>query len=172
MKIKKAISVAFSGHRTFKSMPTDTDLFADPNEHNSEAISRRLRQTITTLYDEGYRHFLCGMAEGFDLLAAEAVKELRDDLPGLRLTAVIPFPGQATGFDHQTRERYDDMLAGCDNAVTICNSYAKDCFHRRNDYMIDNSSVLVCYFNGSKGGTEYTVKRALKAGSRIINLNH
>lgn len=170
MKIGKALSVAFSGHRTFKTTPPDSDLFADPEDRAPAAVRQRLRQTVTMLYDEGYRHFLCGMAEGFDLLAGEAVIELRRDLPDVRLTAVIPFPAQAAGFDHETRERYDEVLAGCDSVVTICPAYNTECFHRRNDYLTDHSDVLVCYFNGSKGGTAYTVKRALKAKMRVINL--
>lgn len=170
MKIEKALSVAFSGHRTFKTTPMDGDLFASSQEYIPASLTQRLRQTVMLLYDEGFRHFLCGMAEGFDLLAAEAVMGLRGDLTGLQLTAVIPFPEQAARFDRQTRDRYDNVLACCDNTVTICNSYSMDCFHRRNDYLTDNSDVLVCYFNGSKGGTAYTVRRALKAGSRVINL--
>lgn len=170
MKIEKALSVAFSGHRTFKNISPDNDLFAGPGDRTPAAVSQRVRETVMALHGEGYRHFLCGMAEGFDLLAAEAVIELKRDLPELRLVAVIPFPGQAAGFDIRTRERYDGIVACCDDTVTICHSYGTDCFHRRNDHLIDHSDVLVCYFNGSKGGTAYTVRRALKARLRVINL--
>jgi len=36
--------------------------------------------------------------------------------------------------------------------------------------MVDNSSKLICYYNGSGGGTGYTVDYAEKHSVPIINL--
>ena len=51
--------MAFTGHRTYNGTANDL-----------------LRATISELYTEGARHFRVGMAEGFDLAAAEIVVEL------------------------------------------------------------------------------------------------
>jgi hypothetical protein len=41
----------------------------------------------------------------------------------------------------------------------------------RNDYLVENSSVLVAWFDGQpRGGTAYTVRRARRKGVRIENL--
>ena len=61
-------TVAFTGHRTYCG-----------------EASAALAAAIRGLHAHGFRTFLCGMAVGFDLAAAEAVLELRDSLPGLRL---------------------------------------------------------------------------------------
>ena len=63
-------TVAFTGHRTYCG-----------------EASAALAAAIRGLHAHGFRTFLCGMAVGFDLAAAEAVLELRDSLPGLRLVA-------------------------------------------------------------------------------------
>ncbi len=170
MKSEKSKTVAFSGHRSFKMNACGGSLFDDPGRHDAAAIPQRLRETVRKLAAEGYTDFLCGMAEGFDLMAGEAVVDARDEFPGLRLTAVVPFPGQAAGLDGGVRETYDRVLAAADHKIVVCPEYGADCFHRRNDLLADRSSVLVCCYNGAKGGTRYTVKRALVNGSKIINL--
>ena len=145
-------------------------LFASPGDRDPEAILRRLTAIVRELAQDGFTDFLCGMAEGFDLMAGEAVLSLREEFPQLRLTAVIPFPGQADGFAAATRELYERVLSAADEKITVCPQYSADCFHRRNDYLVYNASALVCYYNGSKGGTQYTVRRALRNGLRVINL--
>ena len=168
----KSITACFSGHRELK--PAVDDLFSGSSYRDQEEFEAVLREkahdAVRRLYSEGYRIFLCGMAEGFDMLAGEVVLELAGELPGMELTAVIPHPGQAYGFGAAAKERYAKLLEGAAQKITVCPNYRPDCFHRRNDYLADNGSALVCFYNGSKGGTQYTVKKALKEGLRIINL--
>ena len=38
----------------------------------------------------------------------------------------------------------------------------------RNDYMLNNSSLLIALYNGSNGGTKYTITKANKLGIRTI----
>ncbi|MCL2561201.1 MAG: DUF1273 domain-containing protein [Rikenellaceae bacterium] len=166
MEREKSRTAAFSGHRTFKMGRT---LFGAAGACDGD-MAVRLCETLTALAEEGYTDFLCGMAEGFDLLAAEAVVAVRRDYPAVRLTAVVPFPEQARAFGVQTRERYEDLLAAADSVEVISPRYTADCFHRRNDWLVAHASVLICYYNGSRGGTQYTVRRALAGGLRIINL--
>lgn len=54
-------TVAFTGHRTYDGQ-----------------AAAALRATVGELYARGFRTFLCGMAMGFDLAAAEAVLACRD----------------------------------------------------------------------------------------------
>lgn len=167
MEIDKTRTVAFSGHRSFKMAARD-NLFSPNND--AAGLAMRISQAIRQLHASGYDTFLCGMAEGFDLMAGLEVLKLRDEFPEIRLFAIIPFPGQADSFSQKTRNTYDYILAKADCQTTICPYYSQDCFHRRNDFLIDNCSVLACYYNGSKGGTAYTVKRALKYRIRVINI--
>lgn len=169
MKIDKNKTVAFSGHRSFKMANTQGNLFGS-DETTDAALSGRIDVEIRKLIARGYDTFLCGMAEGFDLLAGERVAALGEEFPDIRLIAVVPHPGQADRFDAQSRARYDALAARAYATVTLCSHYRADCYHRRNDYLVDNSTALVCYYNGSKGGTEYTVKRAMRMGVTVINV--
>lgn len=63
-KYIKANSVAFSGHRTIA-------------EDRKDEIRKKLRGKIRLLYAMGITNFYCGMALGFDMLAAEEVISLK-----------------------------------------------------------------------------------------------
>ncbi|MBQ7856576.1 MAG: DUF1273 family protein [Alistipes sp.] len=146
--------VAFTGHRSYNG------------EHNVS-----LRRTIIELYNEGYDTFLCGMAIGFDMIAAEVLLDLRKMLPHLRLICVIPFEGQQESFSPDKRERFNAIVAQADSVITLQPKYSVGAYHGRNDYLVSNASVVVAYFTGESGGTAYTVKRAVKMGRRLINLH-
>ncbi len=160
----KSITASFSGHRSFKMAAPG--LFA----RTPDEIRSRLDKILRTLIEEGYTDFMCGMAEGFDIMAGEAVAGLRRRFPWIRLIAVLPFPDQSRGFDADVKIRYDALLELADETVVVRPHYTTDCFYARNDYLVDNSSVLVCYYNGSQGGTRYTVRRALDRMMRVENI--
>lgn len=161
MKTDKNITVAFTGHRSNRIATEKV------------ALINEIENTITDLYFKGYRHFMTGMAEGFDLLTAEAVLKIRNLHTNIKLITVIPFTGQARQFSDEDKKRYGIIFQQCDESVLIADRYFTGCFHRRNDYLIDNSSFVVSYFDGTpKGGTYYTVNRAKKIQTPIINLKN
>ena len=213
-------TVAFTGHRTYDGQ-----------------AAAALRTTVGELYARGFRTFLCGMAMGFDLAAAEAVLACRDSqtasvlspaaasaavppasalspaaasaaafpsvaasaavppasafspavdsvsaffpephsphmpMPGLRLVAVIPFRGQESRFPAADRERFRRVLAAADHSVTLSPSYHAGCYAVRNNYLVEHAALLVAWYDGSPGGTHYTVRRALVRGLEFINLH-
>ncbi len=116
-----------------------------------------LRRVTERLYAEGYRCFITGMSWGFDLAAGLAVaesKRLHDDL-----------------FEGRWAEAYDAVLAAADERVCVCDSKSPSSYMRRNDYLVDNSALLVAWYDGSpRGGTAYTVKRARRMRMTVINL--
>ena len=92
-KYIKANSVAFSGHRTIA-------------EDRKDEIRKKLRGKIRLLYAMGITNFYCGMALGFDMLAAEEVISLKVELPNLKLIAVIPYDGQNERWSAREQDRY------------------------------------------------------------------
>lgn len=146
--------VAFTGHRTYRGEAGD-------------ALSR----TLEELHARGFRTFLSGMALGFDLAAAEAVLALRERCPEVRLIAAIPFPEQARRFPRDERVRYERVLAAADEAEVITPTYHPGCYAVRNNFLVDHARVLVAWYDGSPGGTRYTVGRALARGRELVNLH-
>lgn len=161
-------SVAFTGHRTFKMQRGAPSLFDRPE--SPQALRERLSHLLRGLIEQGYTRFLSGMAEGFDLLAAEAVLALRVEYPNIQLVAVIPFAGQAQHFAPEVRKRYQAVLEQANQTITLSQHYSTDCFHRRNDYLVEQADLLVAYYNGTQGGTAYTVRLANRHGITVINL--
>ena len=58
-------TVAFSGYRTEK-LP-----------ENIDPIRINLKNAVAECIEDGYNSFLCGMADGFDLMSAEIVLEFK-----------------------------------------------------------------------------------------------
>lgn len=149
----RPITVAFTGHRRYAG-------------ESDEA----LRGLVRRLYGEGYRIFWSGMARGFDLAAAEAVAELRGELPGLRLHCAVPWAGQAGRFALLDRGRHAALLAAADEAVVLAEGYSPRCCLLRDEYMVDRASVVAAWYDGRPGGTRYTWEYARRRGCRRINL--
>lgn len=157
-KYDKSLSACFSGHRIIPSF-------------HLKRVERLLRTAIISAYAEGCRNFFCGMAMGYDLLAAEAVLSLQPKLTGLQLIAVIPYRGQTERWSDAMKSQYDDVLYNANDTVILSEHYYQGCLLRRNDYMVAHSSRLIAWHNGNpKGGTFYTCRMAETNGLTVINL--
>ena len=158
MDFNKLKSAAFTGHRFV------------PYAHRG-IIKHRLNLGIRNAYRLGVRNFYCGMAVGFDMMAAECVLGLKAELEDITLIAVVPFRGQEARFGASDKLHYHQLLGKADKVVVLSEKYFKGCLLRRNDFMLENSSRLIAYYNGDeKGGTFYTCRRAEGRGLPIFNL--
>lgn len=157
--------MAFTGYRSSKMFRG-----CDDPQLRGEQIRHRLSGQIIRLIGEGYDTFLSGMAEGFDMIAAEEVVRLQHDYPHIGLIAVIPFRGQCERYSHSDKERYDELLVQARERIVLSDAYHVSCFFRRNDFLVDNASQLICYYDGQSGGTRYTVQRAQRSKLSITNI--
>lgn len=134
------------------------------------ALKQRLADAVEAAYEEGYRHFLCGMAQGCDLYFCECVLALRDRHPDVTVEAAIPCPTQADSWPPAQRERYRRLVEACDFETLVSERYTSSCMFRRDRYMVDHASLLIAAFDGSAGGTRYTVEYAMRRGLDIVDL--
>lgn len=153
MCILRENTCAFTGHRQL-----------------GEDFDRQLlERVITGLVKRGTDTFLCGMARGFDLAAAEIVLKLKA-IYNVKLVACIPYEGQADYFSSSDRESYHNILQYCDEKIVFSKGYNRYCMFARDRYMAENCSVLVCYLRKSSGGTYYTVNYAKNLEVKIIEI--
>ncbi|MBE6211888.1 MAG: DUF1273 domain-containing protein [Rikenellaceae bacterium] len=150
---KRETTACFTGHRTYDG------------SRNEE-----LKAAVRELYVRGYRTFLCGMAMGFDLAAAECALSLRNELKGLRIVSVVPFGDMQRKFSIEQQALYNHIITEADEVITLATNYSANVYALRNNYLVDNSSAVIAYFTGAKGGTAYTVRRAVKSLSLIVNI--
>ena len=110
------------------------------------------------------------MAIGFDIEAAEVTLKLRQELHGIRVVAVVPFEGMQRGFAKSWHSRFNYITQNADEVITLAPKYSSEVYATRNNFLVDNSSAVIAYFTGDKGGTAYTVRRAVKKLAYIINI--
>lgn len=160
----RSITCAFTGHRP-RALPWG-DNEGDPR---CLAVKERLDEAVARAYDLGYRHFICGMAQGSDLYFGEAVVRLRLIYPDLSLEGAVPFPDQCKRWPTADQKRYYDLLDRCNMETLIQQSYTPQCMHRRNRYMVDHASRLIAIYNGlgERGGTLSTLNYAMEQGVKI-----
>jgi len=155
----KESTCCFTGHRPVKlpwGMRED-----DPR---CLALKEELAARLEGIYQAGYRHFICGMAIGCDMFFAEAVLALRDVHGDVTLEAAIPCGSQPDRWNRAQRERYNRLLDRCNNVKLMQIGYTPDCMQRRNQYMVDRSSLLLACFDGRPGGTMNTILYAQRQG--------
>ena len=157
-KFSRAATAAFSGHR-----------FIDASQR--EHVKKRLSSAVLDAYGNGIRNFISGFAIGFDMMAAEVVAALKQTHPDITLTAAIPFNGQASRFGFYDRKRYDRLLEVADEVIMLSDSYYPRCFLERDEFMVNNASCLIAYYDGrEKGGTFYTIRKATAQNIPIVNV--
>ncbi len=158
--IDKQYSVCFSGYRSHK--------FSDLDDLH--AIRANLSKKILQCVQEGYHTFLSGMADGFDMMAAEEVVKIKLSQPHVKFVAVIPC--------HNWREisiQEQEIFNQADNLIAIAERVGTKAYHARNRYLVDNASVLICYYSAvttaqKGGGTKYTINYATQNKLEIINI--
>ncbi len=153
----KRHNVCFSGYRLHK--------FPDLNQ--LPAIQAKLACVMQDCVQKGFHTFSVGMADGFDIMAAEEVVKLKELYPNITFVAVIPCHNwrEFTPYEEHIMKQADSIIAVAEKATTKS-------YHRRNRYLVDTSSTLICYHDKSPGGTQYTVNYATSQGLEIINICH
>ncbi|MBR1890426.1 MAG: DUF1273 family protein [Clostridia bacterium] len=164
-EIDKSLSdknVCFTGHRSQK-LPWGF------NENDVRCIITRLKvyKSILRAIENGKRHFISGMALGFDMMCAEIVLELKKRNKGIILECAIPCKGQESRWPIDEQKRYKKILKRADKIRCIYDSYTPECLHERNQYMVNVSSQVIALFDGKPGGTKKTIDYAKQIGKEI-----
>ena len=134
------------------------------NQQNANYLA-----AVQAAYEQGFRHFLCGMARGCDFWFCEAVLELRKRHEEVSLEAVIPYAGQTDRWSEEDRERYRRLLSCCNYKTTLQETYSAGCMYRRNRYLVDHAALLIAVHDGLTGGTQQTMAYAMRRGIEIMD---
>lgn len=149
-------SCCFTGHRP-------TKLNADEKD-----IRAKLAEEIRKAADEGIDTFITGMATGVDTWAAEEVLKLKKEKCNIQLVCAVPFKGVERKRTQEEKELFYSILKEASHVEYICPGFTKWCFYDRNRWMVDRAGRLIAVFNGTHGGTEYTINYAKENGREIV----
>ncbi len=149
-------TVCFSGHRP--------DAFSEESVFgfsSTALLKTMLAGCIEIAIQDGYRYFVDGLAEGVDMWAADYLlyRKAHGTTP-LHLIGVEP----CEGYLANRRSGIVEMMAYVEqvDALGTIPMHGQYGFLRRNDYMLEHSSRLICIIQKTKGGTAYTLKEAQK----------
>ena len=166
MAIETSRTCCFTGHR-----PDKLPWGPDERDPRCAALKRSLLREVEGLYRRGFRHFISGMAMGCDLYFAEAALELREKYPELSVEGAVPCPTQAERWPEPLRRRWRDILDQCDLETVVQQNYDRYCMLRRDRYMVDRSAAVLAVFDGTPGGTQYTLNYAMDKKLAILLLD-
>ena len=129
-----------------------------------------LKKEIRAAVADGFQTFISGMARGVDLWAAEIVLALRDEGAAVRLICASPYRGFESRWSWEWQERYRRVMERADLVRFICPGYSRDCFQRRNQWMVDHSARVIAVYNGQPSGTRNTIEYARRCEVPVVLL--
>lgn len=125
MEIKKEKTAAFVGSTT-------NEILSGRNDTNLlNVLMTETYLLVASLYQQGFRTFLCGESDGFEKIAAEAVRSFQREKEDVELITVQP---------------------------------------QKTDFLLADSSQLVCYFGNNDNDTMRIYGRAKTESIPAINL--
>lgn len=170
-------SACFTGHRPDKLGGYDM------NNPTILKLKDKLTEVIRHLIvDEGITRFITGGALGTDQVAFKRVHDLKADYPHIQNILAVPFKDQSAAWPDRSRLLYNKVVELADEVVYVdtLDDYEFDrvpvgAYHAakmqlRNNYMVDNSRIVIAVYDGTKGGTENCVKYARRKNRAIYTL--
>ena len=129
MEIIKEKTAAIAGSHTAEilSVRNDTNLL--------NVLFTETYLLVASLYQQGFRTFLCGMSDGFETIAADAVRRFQKEKTDIELVTV----------QSDSEMPWDE-------------------------YLLANSSLLICYCDHHDDDTMRIFERAEKEGMPATNL--
>ena len=151
--------VSFAGHR-----PDKLGGYKVPNP----TYVRVCQQIEKTLLEIKPEKVISGMALGIDQWAAFIAHKL-----GIPFLAAIPFINQESKWPEASQRAYKNLLSKASEKVIVSEgAYAPIKMQIRNEWMVNNSDLLIAVYNGDKtGGTANCVNYAKQCQKPIIIIN-
>ena len=136
--------VTFCGHSEF---------------YGDEDVKLWLHETVERLILEGADDFLLGGYGGFDACAASVVWELKKQYLAIRSTLVLPYLDRKVDVT-----KYDGTLY-----PPLENVPRRLAISKRNEYMVNESEIVVAYVTHDWGGAATMLRYAKRKKKAIIN---
>ncbi|MBQ5590665.1 MAG: DUF1273 family protein [Clostridia bacterium] len=121
----------------------------------------KLKNEIEALICSGYKRFLFGGMGCFDLICAKCVYKLKQKYSNVTSALVIPY----LTFNIEEDYLYDEIIY----PNNFEKYYFKAAIIKRNEFLVDNSSIAICFVKYN-GGAKRTYEYALKKGIKVLNL--
>ena len=156
---------AITGHR-----PKSFEFGYNEDDIRCTNLKEKIKTEILRAIDNGVDTFYTGGSLGVDTWAAEIVLSLKNDYD-IRLILVLPGRTQHLKWPKSAQARYLDVIDVADEIIYMYNGpgfFDLQYMILRNEYLINNTDMLISVYNGKKSGTSNIVNFAIKQKKRII----
>lgn len=172
LTIDKSTTCCFTGHRG-----RDLPFGGDVSKQGVRNLISTIQLVCAQAYNEGYRTFITGMAEGADIMCGSVVMDMMNlkEFSDIRLICAMPYKEQRKELKKPADRYIHSLLLDRAEAVVITGQ-AEDRgrYKARNRFMVEHSSALIAVYKSkqSGSGTLQTINMAKKAGlaTHIIEL--
>lgn len=150
--------ISITGHR-----PKDLPYKYEDNNPFEKWVKKQLKLKFKEF---GATKIISGMALGVDTFAADVALEMN-----IPLLAAIPFVGQEKMWLASSIKKYNDILSKASEKVIVSEgSYTASKMQIRNQWMVDNSNILIGVYNGSKTGGTYNCLTYAHSENKIVSI--
>ena len=157
------MNICLTGHRPDKLYGYNL------NNKNWDILKEKLKDILRQYNPE---NAISGMALGCDTIFALAILELKEEGYPINLICAVPFKGQENAWSDIDKRRYKIILEQADFVEIVSDKpYSAYLLQKRNEYMVDNSDLVIAVWDGSSGGTKNCVDYAKKKNKDILYIN-
>ena len=144
--------VSFIGHREVENF-----------FHVEQEVDSIVRELIKT---KEYIEFYVGRNGEFDILVASVIKRAKRDLGGCNSSLILVIPYSVAEMEAYEKY-YDDILY----PPELYNVHYKCAITKRNEWLVENSDLLIAYVTHDKGGAAHCLKKAIERNIEIRLVN-
>ncbi|WP_071459925.1 DUF1273 domain-containing protein [Bacillus massilinigeriensis] len=135
-----------------------------PDDPASRYIKAALYKQIESLIEEGLQWVVISGQPGVELWAAEAVFELQNLYPELKLSIITPFLNQEEKWSDKNKEWYESILYCSDHVDSVTRKpYEKPWqLKAANEFIVKKTDALILLYDMEKEGTPKYLYEAAK----------
>lgn len=133
---------------------------------NNKAFLKLVKIAEDWIHTNKPEKIISGMAQGWDQALAQAAVNC-----GIPFIAALPFKGQEIRWSQKSQRYYNRLLSKAEQIVYVCDEgYEAYKMQLRNEWMVDNSNLVLAMWDGTTGGTLNCLKYAYANQIKVINL--
>lgn len=163
-------TACFTGHR-----PGNYGHYDIKHEKNKPIIKALMNTIELAIKQENIHRFISGGALGVDTLAFYSAHKLKEKYLDIKNILSLPFEQQDKIWSVEQKKWYRKMIELADEVIYVdtldgykidgltVGEYHPAKMQKRNEYMVDNSFVVIAFWDGSNGGTGNCVRYARKS---------
>ena len=142
--------VSFIGHR-------EVDRFRDVESCVEEIIKNLIQE-------KEYVEFYIGRNGEFDIMVASVIKRAKRDFGDANNSLILVLPYPIANMD-MMEKYYDEIYLPLNNKT-----HFKSAITKRNEWMVENSDLIVAYVERDFGGAFEALKYAKKHNKCVLNI--